>query len=63
MNLKVIKRDFEGLIGYKHYGEYTGPIRVINGEFSYKFELDMYKQAFPKIQQEDIVIIKKAGIV
>ncbi len=61
MNVKSIKNHYYDIIGYDNDGTYEGNIMVLQGEKSHRWELDIFKKNFPKITQEDIKIVEKAG--
>ena len=66
INLEAIGSSREDLYGFEKYGEYDeGPVLMLVGERSFQFEIEndvkYYKNVFPHISQEDIVVVKDAG--
>jgi pimeloyl-ACP methyl ester carboxylesterase len=62
-NIKAIKENIDKIIGFEspHGLTYEKPMKVLVGEKSYIFKPEVYKTLFPKIKQDDIVVIKGAG--
>jgi pimeloyl-ACP methyl ester carboxylesterase len=62
-NITSIKNNAENILGYEsdHGKVYTEKILVLVGEKSHHFPIDVFKQIFPKISEDDIVVVKGAG--
>lgn len=62
-NLTGIKDNIDLIIGYEHLNNkiYDGPTRVILGEKSFIFPLDIYRSILPKLNEEDVDIVQGAG--
>lgn len=63
VNLKAIKNGYYDIIGYENYGIYEGNILVLQGEKSHRWDIGVFKNNFPKITNEDIKIVEKAGMM
>ena len=63
VNLKSIKNNYFEIIGYENNGEYNGDLIVIQGQKSHTWDLQIFKNNFPKISQGDIKIVENAGII
>lgn len=61
VNLPSIYKNAKNIFGYEKVGEYSNDLVVLIGEKSFQFELDIYRNIFPKIKQEHLRIIKNAG--
>lgn len=63
INIKAIKENLEKIISFESEpGKvYKGPLKVLIGEKSHHFPIDVYKELFPNITENDIVIIQGAG--
>jgi esterase len=62
-NLTGIKDNIDLIIGYEHLHNkfYEGPTRIILGEKSFIFPLDVYRSIFPKLSEQDVDIVQGAG--
>lgn len=63
VNLKSIKNHYFDVIGYENEGEYKGDTVVIQGEKSHSWDLEVFKNNFPNMNQDDIKIVENAGII
>lgn len=64
INVKAIKENYDKIVGWENTtGVYKGPVKVLIGEKSHHFPVSVYKTIFPNIKEEDLVIIKGAGII
>lgn len=61
VNVESIRKNYYEVIGYENKGIYEGPMLVLQGEKSHRFKLDVFEGNFPKITQEDILVVDKAG--
>lgn len=62
VNMKAIEKNINSILGWKHINNsYTGPVRVLNGEKSARFNYSDFKTTFPNIKMKDIRIIQGAG--
>lgn len=62
INAPSIKRNYPNVIGFENNGVFEGNVMILQGEKSYKWDLSVFKNNFPKITSEDIKIVENAGI-
>ena len=62
INISSIFHNAKNIFGYDKVGEYKKDLAILVGEKSYQFDLDVFRRVFPEIQQNDLKIIKNAGI-
>lgn len=63
INISSINNNARNIFGYEHVGQYNKDVAILIGEKSYQFDLNVFRKVFPGIQQNDIKIIKNAGII
>jgi hypothetical protein len=62
INIDAIKKNYPNIVNFENGGgEYNGLIKILIGEKSHNFPIDVYRNIFPDIYQEDIVIVNGAG--
>ena len=62
INIEAIKNNYPNIINFENAGrEYRGLIKILIGEKSHYFPIDVFRKIFPDIYQEDIVIVNGAG--
>lgn len=61
INIKSIHDCLDNIIGWEQSGTYEGPVRVLNGEKSFRFSLDNFTKTFPLMKNKDIRIIQGAN--
>lgn len=62
-NVKAIRNNYDKIIDFEPESNlhYTGPIKVIVGEKSYIFPIDIYQKVFPKLHEKDFSVVPGAG--
>ena len=61
VNVKAVKDNYFEIIGYENEGVYEGNVMVLQGEKSHRWDINIFRKNFPKIQPGEIKIIEKAG--
>jgi esterase len=64
-NMMAIRDNIDHIIGFEKVDEkkYEGDVTIIVGEKSHMFPIDVYRSIFPNLNEDDIEIVKGAGII
>lgn len=61
INIESFKNFYIDLADYEIKNKYNGNMIVIQGENSYPWKIIDFKDNFPKISEDNIKIVEKAG--
>lgn len=61
VNVKGIHSNIKNILGWEDCGQYSGPVRVLNGERSHRFYIEDFTKVFPAMKMKDIRMIPGAA--
>lgn len=59
--MTAIAQNLREIMDFSIDHPYTGPLLLLNGEKSYKFEREVYLKQFPELKEEEVVMVEGAG--